>query len=183
MIKTIKIVSFLVMVLLISSCMSVQKHLELNTKEILEAIRNNDLERFKEKMDSNQFNEYRSTTEHNFKLANTYIEKYFNDSRSIDFVTLLNSPSPPFMQSIVQLYNGFDSTSGVKSAKLILDFRPKSQYSKDCVLLGITVNEEVDMSYYRYLLDNKLIPNDLDTLIKPLDSVLENERKKIKVFE
>lgn len=177
-----KILLLLPIALLLSSCKSVNEHLKENTIEILEAVKDNDIDEFNKQMDPYFLEKYPQTIRRNFELANNYIDKYKEGTDIQEFEISYSYSSPPFMQAVIPLFNGFDSTSGVKSAKLILDFRPKSQSSKDCILVGISVNEDVDLNYWRYLLDNKLIPNELDSLIQPMDSTIEKERKKIEVF-
>ncbi len=167
--------SFL-LIILFANCMSVKKHVEKNTYEIIEAIRQNDLEQFKSKMASGRFEEHKESNIIYFNLANKYVNKYLKQDRP----SFTADYSTPLVKVSVPIFNGFDSTNGLKEARIEMIFIPEGRLSSNCELSVFSVYEKVDVPYRQFLIKNNLIPDNTDSLIR--DSNLIRQVQKTSVF-
>jgi len=119
-----------------------------NTESIIRAISDSDLVAVKEYMDSGVFETNKVNSNlYYFKLAHLYLNKYQGKRNKWHFV--IDDPDYIFgVRVTALLYEGFDSSNGLKKAELVLYFRPSAP-DKPCNLQTIYVNKDIDPFYRR----------------------------------
>lgn len=168
--------------ILLLGCSSVHDESGLLTKQVIYSIYRGDIQEFQKFMDTDRFNKHRKSNEDVFTEANRLMIATYNKPNFVKYELLVDSIKP-LVEVKILLYNGFDSSSGLTSATLSLIYIPKNSHSKKMQLSTFYLDKKYDRDYTNYLIESHRLHSVLDSLKGPIDTALENEQKKIEVFE
>jgi hypothetical protein len=150
------IIIFLLFSFLNQSCKSDKDQIAASTKYIITAIRDSDLISFKKIM-GKDFDENGEVNTFYFNVAHNYLNKYFKKGQKIDFIQG-ERDKDYFVEVSIPIFQGYDSSNGLKKAVLVLTFRPAAPYAPYSKLVEFQIKEDLDVYYRRYLMDHNLLP-------------------------
>ncbi|MGN6569316.1 MAG: hypothetical protein ACTHJ0_15255 [Flavipsychrobacter sp.] len=133
-------------ILIFGSCTSDRTRIEYHALKIINAIRDSDLTAFEDYMGVANYKKNEENHIFYFNEAHTYIKKYTSGD---GFNSLEISPEDAFhiTKILMPLFEGFDSSNGLKRAVLILSFGPATPYSRYSKFFDINIDEDLDVEY------------------------------------